>query len=311
MEVILHLGAHRTASESFRHYLQANSKRLQRDGIGYWGPAPGKGGNQTRPAAVTRDQSPDQQLGAVRARLLSNLDLAEQRGIRQLVISDPGVIGTLADNWAGARLYRGAGERMARYCQAFGGRLTRVVLSIRSQDSYWSSTAACMVSEGCTVPDKTVADALASRRRGWRDVVTDLACALPDVEMQVQPYESFGSMPEKILAAMTGIRDLPRRQAREWRNRAPGLPDLRKILRHRGDDPETLPRGSGRWLPFDREQTMTLREAYADDLYWLRSGAGGLATFIDEPGLARAGQQLPGDPPTRGQSDGKDNRRLA
>ena len=87
MEVILHLGAHRTASESFRHYLNANLKRLQRDGIGYWGPAPGKGGKASRPVAVTRDVSHEQQLGAVRARLLSNLDLAENRGIRQLVIS--------------------------------------------------------------------------------------------------------------------------------------------------------------------------------------------------------------------------------
>ena len=38
MDIILHLGAHRTATTSFQHYLRANAAGLGAAGIGVWGP---------------------------------------------------------------------------------------------------------------------------------------------------------------------------------------------------------------------------------------------------------------------------------
>ncbi len=61
--------------------------------------------------------------------------------------------------------------------------------------------------------------------------------------------------------------------------------------------------GEGRWHPFDSAQTAALREAYADDLLWLRAGADGLATLIEENGPGQAGEHPPAGQTTRGHAN--------
>ena len=43
-----------------------------------------------------------------------------------------------------------------------------------------------------------------------------------------------------------------------------------------------MPEGDGRWDPFNDLQRATLREIWADDLFWLRAGADGLAQWLEE-----------------------------
>ncbi len=311
MEIILHLGAHRTASSSFQHYMRTNATRLERRAVGFWGPAQTRHGILTGVLPGETSQTPEEQFAAAQERITQNLDLAAARGVRHLVISDENIIGAPRKNLRESQIYGGIGERMARYSQAFGGRLTRIALTMRSHDTYWNSILAFSVARGRNVIGRKGLAKLAGSRRQWRDVITDLACAVPDVEIQVHAYETFGGMPERRLSAMTGLAALPTQNAREWLNRAPGLAELRAILTERGEDPAALPEGDGRWHPFNRDQVMALREAYADDLFWLRAGADGLATLIDETASAKAGRHPPVDDATRGQADGKENRRLA
>ncbi len=311
MDVILHLGAHRTASTSFQHYMRANIARLERRGVGFWGPLSARDEILTGHISRGTRESREQQIAEAQAQIVAHLDQIYERGIMHLVVSDENVIGTPYENLHDRQLYGAIGERMARYSQIFGGRISRLVLSIRSQDIYWSSVAALCVKRGQPAICSAAVAALANARRQWRDVITDLACAVPEIEIQVQPYEVFGGMPEQRLMAMTGVTGLPVTHAREKLNRAPSLSELRKILKERGEDPGVLPAGEGRWYPFNRDQIMALREAYADDLFWLRAGADGLATLIDETASAKAGRHPPVDDATRGQADGKENRRLA
>ena len=311
MEVILHLGAHRTASSSFQHYMRANATRLERCAVGFWGPAQTRHNILSGVMPRESSQTPEEQFAEAQKRIMQNLDLAAARGVRHLVISDENIIGAPRKILRECQIYGGVGERMARYSQAFGGRLTRIALTMRSQDTYWNSVAAFSVARGRKVISRKGLSKLAGSRRQWRDVITDLACAVPDVEIQVHAYETFGGMPERRLSAMTGLTGLPTQNAREWLNRAPGLAELRAILTERGEDPAVLPEGEGRWHPFNRDQVMALREAYADDLFWLCAGADGLATLIEEPASAKDGKSLPANDATRGQADGKENRRLA
>ena len=44
MDVILHIGAHRTATTTFQHYMRGQSSELARAGIGFWGPWRTRGG---------------------------------------------------------------------------------------------------------------------------------------------------------------------------------------------------------------------------------------------------------------------------
>ncbi|MFD0857687.1 hypothetical protein [Roseovarius aquimarinus] len=312
MEIILHLGAHRTASTSFQHYLRKNGARLAAMGIGVWGPPRTRDGLME--GVLPRPGLPgaSKQVARAAGRIALALHDAEAAGIRQLIVSDENMIGSPRGTLRDGRLYAAMGERMARYDAAFGGRVSRVVLSIRAQDAWWPSCIAYAVARGARLPRSAHLARIATSPRGWRDVITDLACAVPSAEVMVMPHESFAARPEARLTAMTGQGDAPLAHAREWLNRAPDLAMLRRLLHERGGDPRALPQGEGRWQPFSREERAALSEAYADDLFWLRAGAGGLATLMEEPGKPEAGTRPAGPDQTRGRPhDQEGARRLA
>lgn len=311
MDVILHLGAHRTASTSFQHYMRENKEKLGRAGIGFWGPRRTRSGLLTGVLPCSSPISAAEQLDRATGRIALNLHRARAQKIKQMVVSDENMIGAPRRNLRSFRLYGNVGARMARYSQAFGGKINRIVLSIRSQDSYWSSVIAFAVARGHWVPSQDDLDRLVTTNRHWRDVIMDLACAVPDAEIQIQPYETFGGRPERKLAYMTGWENTPRTHAREWKNRAADLPQLRHMQADRMGDTSALPVGEGRWNPFDRSQTLALREAYADDLFWLRAGADGLATLAEEIGSVKAVQKPAAGLTKRGQTDGITERRMA
>lgn len=311
MEIRLHLGAHRTANTSFQYYLSENTKILSRRGLVIWGPQQTRDGLLTGIMPVEGRQTPSEQLQRAKSRIAVNLAEAEARGIRSVLVTDENMIGAARRNLRDEKLYAAIGERMARFYEAFDGRVTSVSLAIRSQDAYWASALAFAVARGHRLPSMRILRHLSRSRRTWRDVITDLACALPDVAVNVLPFETFGGLPEARLSAITGLKDTPQHYAREWLNRSPDLDALRKIINDRGGDSSLLPMGSGRWTPFDTDQASALREAYADDLFWLRAGADGLATLTEEtwPDKKRFEPQQAGM--TRGRHHGKENRRLA
>ncbi|WP_113910524.1 hypothetical protein [Roseovarius dicentrarchi] len=284
MEITLHLGAHRCASTSFQYYMRKNGARLAASGAGFWGPQHvRKGllkGVMPSPGAVPADQ----QFQRARGRILLQVAQFADAGIGRLIVSDENMIGTPRDCLRNMRLYPAIGERMARHGAAFGPLVTRAVLSIRAQDTWWRSAVAFGVARGAQVPGPAELSHIAAGSRSWRDVITDLACALPQVQLLVLPHECFAALPERRLAAMLGREGVPQAHAREWLNRAPDLAALRTVLADRGGDAGALPPGDGTWQPFSRTERASMREAYADDLFWLRAGADGLATLIEEPG---------------------------
>lgn len=313
MDITLHLGAHRTASTCFQYYLRENAAALTAKGIGVWGPWRTREGVLSGVMRVaSAGKSRGFQHKRARGRIGLALHRAEAKGLQRIVVSDENMIGALRCNLRDSKLYAAMGERMAWFDLAFDGRVSRVMLAIRAQDAYWGSVFACAVGRGHRVPGMDDLDRLVTARRGWRDVIGDLACAMPGAELLVLPHEQFGGLPEQKLSAITGLDNPPMAAAREWKNRAPSLAQLRQILKDRGDDPRVLPQGEGRWHPFDEAQTMALREAYADDLFWLRTGADGLATLIEETGIPLTGKTPQSAQTTRGQeNNGIEHRRLA
>lgn len=303
MEIILHLGAHRSASTSFQYYLRKNGARLAAAGIGVWGPPQTRNGLMEGVLPRPGLMSPPAQVQRAMGRLSLALSDAEAAGMAQLIVSDENMIGTPRSTLRDARLYPAIGERMARYGAAFGGRVSRVALSIRSQDAWWASCIAFAVSRGAQVPSRRKLARIAADPRRWRDVIHDLRCALPGVDILVMPHESFAARPEARLRGMTGIAEAPLGHAREWLNRAPNLHALRQVVGDRGGDASIFPAGDGPWQPFTSEERAALREAYLDDLFWLRSGADGLAFLTEETRAEQAGITPPLRADTRGRHD--------
>ncbi|MDX1822991.1 MAG: hypothetical protein R3197_19025 [Paracoccaceae bacterium] len=312
MDVILHIGAHRTASTSFQAYLRANSARLEEQGICFWGPRRTRSGLFSGIIPMNGSPRLERQARMAKGRIALQIERAKIKGMQHLIVSDENVIGAPRRNLRDAMLYRGAGERMARHAAAFGGRITRVVLSIRAFDSYWPSTIAFGIARGHAVPDPQMLEAMSAQTRGWREVITDLALALPEVELLVLPHETYGGMPERRLQIMTaGTAEPPLTQHRLWLNRAPDMAALRQCLILRGQDPALLGPGEGRYDPFDATQKARLRELYQDDLFWLAAGADGLATLKIEKTRDQTGANPQRDPLTRGQDNDQQEGRVA
>jgi len=312
MEVILHIGAHRTASTSFQAYMRANALALSAQGIGFWGPRRTRNGLFAGIIPTNGSPRLERQARLAKGRIVLHLDRAAAQGTRLLVVSDENIIGAPRRNMRDSGLYRGAGVRMARHAAAFGGRITRVVLSIRAFDSYWSSTLAYSIARGSSLPDAAQLEAICTQRRSWRDMITELASAVPGVEFLVLPHETFAGLPDRRLQIMTAdMITAPVDTNQTWLNRAPDMDMLRQCLALRGEDPAQLGQGTGRYDPFTPEQQMRLHELYHDDLFWLAAGADGLATLITDKTRDQTGISPQRDPLTRGQDYDRQEGRVA
>lgn len=308
MDIILHLGAHRAASTSFQTYLRGADAQLAGQGIGFWGPwrtrkglFHGLMGPEARPG--------DAQRAAGRVRLAA--EAASRRGLGVLLVSDENMLGTPRDCLRARKLYPAAGPRLAQLLRGFG-KVERAVLQIRSPEMWWASLLAQLVARGMALPEPGLIDHLIAQRRGWREVIADVAAALPGTELLVTPFERFASRPDRLLKQTTGVLFTPPLPSGGiWAHRGPSLPELRALLAERGEDASSLPAGEGRWMPFTPAQAADLRERYADDLFWLRAGADGLARLTEDPEPATASTNWPPASKERGRDDDGQTGRLA
>lgn len=306
MDVILHIGAHRCASTSFQRYLRAHSSRLERDGIGVWGPRRTRSGlfHALLPAPDNSMTRTPRQCSIGRVRL----KLAENAGrFDTLIVSDENLMGKMRQNTKDASLYNGVRDCMARVHQMFESYVSDVVLNIRSLDTYWASVMGYGVARGYRVPDARDLDRLVRSKRSWRDVVTDVAHATPGARLWVLPFETFAGRPDIQLAALANV-EAPRHHLRDRINTTPCLSELKQRI-----DPTQaarLPDGNGRWNPFSPEQVAVFRESYADDVMWLMAGADGQAWLMDDPDTKWTGLDPVSTKKTRGSPNDDQERRM-
>jgi len=304
MDIILHVGAHRAASTSFQRYLKVNAAALAAQRTRAWGPQRTRAGLLRGVMPLPDGGAPADQLARARGRVALACAASARAGLARVIVSDENMLGAPRTALRQERLYADAGQRMARFASVFDGRPLRVALVIRSLEWWWASVLGYALMRGHRLPDTAMLDRLVTQPRSWRDVVADLAAAWPGTEIAVLPFERVAGRPDLLLGQVTGGAVTPPLSGREgWHNRTPSLDGLRAVLAAQGRDPSALPGGEGRWMPFDTSQRAALLETYADDLFWLRAGADGLARLFDEePGPTRAGQP-PGGPQDRGHSD--------
>ena len=308
MKLILHIGAHRTGTTTFQSYLARNAALLRMQAVACWGP------QMTRKGmfAGIQNSTPVGRRGAMgraRGRLKLRMHEAQwDRGAHTLLVCEENMMGSMARNLRQRTLYDDVGERLARYVAAFDHQVDEVVINIRALDHYWCSVAAYNVLRGHSVPSRDALAIIARTRRSWRDVITDIACAAPDARVRVLPFERFVGRSDAQLAAILRC-DVPGDAGVHWLNRRPRLDQLRTALDERGTEAHVL-RGPGdRWNPFLRSEIAEMREAYADDMFWLTAGADGLAELTED--LDRTEAQWPVGPLMRGQNDDIEERRMA
>ncbi|WP_179381200.1 hypothetical protein [Jannaschia marina] len=272
--VTLHLGAHRTGATSLQHLLTRNLGWLASRGIAYWGPRRTRDGVMSGvigdPGRVETGRDIRAHRAAGRIAMLRSEMQAE--GTARLLISDQALLGSLRENLLLGRLYPTARARLARLAAAMPG-IDHVALAIRSPDAWWTSVFADLMTRGFAPPDRATIEAVLGARRGWRDVIEDVAEALPGARLTVWMHEDRAAHPERALMELTDL--LPEHRGAPRLRRAPTCAALQDRLRQEGCMTQ-LPEVGGLYAPFTPDERAHLRSRYDADLAWLRAGADGL-----------------------------------
>jgi len=297
VDVILHLGAHRTGTTTLQRYLENNRDNLNGIGTEFWGP------NRTRsglfaglvkqPAHITHDAI----LRGKRSSGLIQMELGrlELSGVKSLIVSEENMIGAMPSNLAVGQLYPDARVRLDRFANAFGLHCKRVTLSIRSYDKYWASVFAFMVERGRKLPNTQELDRLVTQPRRWRDVIGEVASVFPQAELVVWPFEGMiGQVDHQLELLNAGAVPARMRGRQDWHNASAGCAKLRQILVDRGNAAKaaTMPDDYSRWQPFENHHIAALQAQYDDDIAWLRGGADGIATYVENSNGGPAGIHL-------------------
>ena len=277
MEVILHIGAHRTGTTALQAWMLQNADALAASGTAYWGPDRTRAGLFSglikRPDLVTPQDG--QNAGRIRMAIAMELDRLSDQGMKRLIISEENVIGAMPQCVDMLTLYPDMAGRIERVARAIGPQLRRVAVSIRRYDMWWASVLAVTVARGACVPDARALARLAGHPRGWRQVIGGAWHTL-GLPISVWSHEGMGSDHRAQLLAMTPRASLPSGLYEPGRcdNGAPRIGDLRPRLVAAGQ--RAWPDDQARWMPFDGAQRAAMTAHYLEDLAWLRSAPSGI-----------------------------------
>ncbi len=287
LEVVLHIGAHRTGTTALQRRLSEQRAALQRQGIALWTPE------------ITRSHlfdgltdgpevAPDTTMRRLRrstAIIAIEMERLNADGFDRLLISEENILGSIRRNLRMQSLYPDLAHRLSRFSRVFGQSCRRIGLCIRPYDDYWSSALAYAIRAGADVPDPLQLERLATQPRGWRQVVSDVAHAFPRAEIVIWEFDRLIGRPHAQFRLLTGGRGRIPRGAGPWAERrinaAPHRDALRNHLIARGKHGAAahIAPGEGRYQPFPAHLRRLLGERYLADINWLRdaTGRGGLA----------------------------------
>ncbi|MBF9043940.1 hypothetical protein HKCCE4037_11420 [Rhodobacterales bacterium HKCCE4037] len=304
MDVILHVGAHRTATATFQHHLAAHRKTLTAARTVYWGPKIIRGGLFRTMAAGTAPILPWQADHAAK-RVALRAEQLRQDGVRSVILSDPNMLGSLRTMLEDTRIYPDCGRRIGEFARGFHRHRVTIGIGLRCYSSWWTSALASRLMQGGPLPRTRLREFMVTQPRRWRHVIEDVARAVPDARVLVWTHEAMASRPQHVLAELAEIATDP--VSLPILNAAPRATELQRLLRDCDLDPDEFTWRDGRLKPFEAHEAEALRAEYHDDLTWLANGAGGLADYIDTSPAQTGPQTVEG----RGSPDDGENRYLA
>ncbi|OCX66017.1 hypothetical protein BFP70_07805 [Thioclava sp. SK-1] len=277
MDVILHVGAHRTATTSLQHWLSGHCP----SDVTFWGPSYLRAGHHwaglIRRADLLRVQ--DMVVGARSARRFARMIAVERaRGTRSVIISEENVLGGLQHLWDAGRFYPDARARLQRLGDALGQHITVVALSIRDLHDWWCSLLGLEQLRSGITHNAQHLSQIAADPRGWQSLICDIQAAFAPRPLVVWRHENLAGAPNAQLAAMLG-------------QTAP------KVAMAPGTAPWFNAGQYGRYRPFSAAQAAQLIAHDHHDLAWLRSGPPGIQfvdTNVRQPDLCVAEGALAG-----------------
>ena len=201
MRLILHIGAHRTASTLIERMLSALAAARPDLGLAVWRPADMRAipGFKTVPGlfdskGVPHSREAEDTFNAVRADMSARLDAAERAGVKTLLISEENICGGMRANFKRGRFYPAIGPRLVAFARVLGRTPVRVALGLREYGAVWNSAYGYLDRVENTLPaPREAAEMLMERPRGWPAVVAAMREAWPLSKLLVWRQEDLGA----------------------------------------------------------------------------------------------------------------------
>lgn len=207
MKVVLHIGAHKTATTYIQRRLAANEHILLPRGIAFVAPS------EYRPALL-RARSDALFLKDLRlARehrqrkvLTGLLKAAEATNKRRFVLSEENLLGTPERILSGDWFYDRAGHNLRHVLQVCERRPVRVLFAIRNYADFFPSAYAEALKLNSFVPfDEKLRQFYLGMDRGWPDILAEIGTTLPPgSDLRIWQYEGMRRYEPGIMAAFTG-----------------------------------------------------------------------------------------------------------
>lgn len=199
-EVIVHLGAHKTATTYIQSALKAQRKVLAAEGVTVLLPG------DLRATGVLGRSRPDRG-GPNSAERGSGLDiagllngLASDPTVHRIVLSEESIIGAPRINLSTKSLYPDLVRKCRRLPVALNHPNVTFLFALRDYGSFFSSNITTAVRRGNVFALDDLRPAFLTLHRNWVDVVSDLRRAFPAVALKIWRYEDFGQCEAKVFA---------------------------------------------------------------------------------------------------------------
>lgn len=195
MQIILHLGVHKTATTYLQAVLEANRDRLGAESIGYVTLAEMRGGIT---AAARRPGSFELRLKRAVGPLLERY-----KDCRRLILSDENLSGGSRELIDGT-FYSESGARAARLAKALGSDDVEIMIAVRSYDSFVSSAYSEHLRNWPYLTPAEYVAAVDIDRLNWATVIADLCRRFGQERVIAWRFEDLAEIEDELLTVMTG-----------------------------------------------------------------------------------------------------------
>lgn len=181
-QLVLHLGAHKTATTSIQQALETQRAALNSRGTALILPRDLRRGGTG---------SEGDNHGDVPSLATQLLDFSRRDRIQRIVVSEENLIGSSGQNLARKSLYPNITRRLERLPKALNHPNVTILFSLRDYGPFVSSSATTAIRRGKTFDADALRTAFLVLHRTWLDVVCDLGALYPAANLRLWRYEDF------------------------------------------------------------------------------------------------------------------------
>ncbi|MFD1160567.1 hypothetical protein [Roseovarius aestuarii] len=203
-KLVIHMGAHKTATTYIQSALNAQREPLKSQGILMVLPSDLRGtgmlqGKKTQGAAAESGDG----AGSKKRNLTTLLgEMAADPDTRRIVVSEEGLIGSPRNNLNRRSLYPNLTSKLANLPKPLDHPNVTFLLSLRDYGSFFSSNVTTAVRRGNIFDPEQLHASLLLMHRSWVDVLTELRAAFPSAALKIWRYEDFEALEPLIFSEL-------------------------------------------------------------------------------------------------------------